>query len=95
MVCLVNDIIQALQQLEIFEFSQKYISNANYLYILICKIPEAYIIILKWKEEEFEDSKGEIRIHISKKNRQRNGLKKKHKRTNNDVQNMHIKLKIE
>jgi hypothetical protein len=47
MVCLVNNIIQALQQLEIFEFSQKYISNANYLYILICKIPEAYIIIFK------------------------------------------------
>ena len=95
MVCLVNDIIQALQQLEILEFSQKYISNANYLHILICKIPVAYIIILKWKEEEFEDSKGAIRIHISKKNRQHNGLKKKHKRTNNDVQNMHIKLKIE
>jgi hypothetical protein len=50
---------------------------------------------LKWKEEEFEDSKGEIRIHISKKNRQHNGLKKKHKRTNNDVKNMHKKLKIE
>jgi hypothetical protein len=27
--------------------------------------------------EEFEDTKGEIRIHISKKNRQRNGQKKK------------------
>ena len=93
MVCLVNDIIQALQQLEIFEFSQKYISNANYLYILICKIPEAYIIILKWKEEEFEDSKGEIRIHISKKNRQHNGQKKKYKRTNNYLQNLHIELK--
>ena len=32
---------------------------------------------------------------ISKKNRQHNGQKKKHKRTNNDLQNIHIKLKIE
>jgi len=34
-------------------------------------------------------------IGISKKNRQHNGQKKKHKRTNNDLQNIHIKLKIE
>jgi hypothetical protein len=46
-------------------------------------------------EEEFEDTKGAIRIHISKKNRQHNGQKKKYKRTNNDQQNIHIKLKIE
>ena len=32
--------------------------------------------------EEFEDAKGGIRIHISKKNRQHNGKKKKYKRTN-------------
>ena len=31
---------------------------------------------------------------ISKKNRQHNGQKKKYKRTNNDLQNIHIKLKI-
>jgi hypothetical protein len=36
-----------------------------------------------------------IRILISKKNRQHNGQKKKYKRTNNDLQNIHIKLKIE
>jgi hypothetical protein len=35
------------------------------------------------------------RIHISKKNRQHNGQMKKYKRTNNDLQNIHIKLKIE
>jgi hypothetical protein len=29
--------------------------------------------------EEFEDAKGAIRIHISKKNRQHNGQKKKYK----------------
>jgi hypothetical protein len=45
--------------------------------------------------EEFEDTKGVIRIRISKKNRQRNDQKKKDKRTNNDLQNIHIKLKIE
>ena len=43
--------------------------------------------------EEFEDTKGEFRIRIPKKNRQHNGQKKKYKRTNNDLK--HIKLKIE
>jgi hypothetical protein len=38
--------------------------------------------------------KGQSDIRIAKKNRQRNGQKKKHKRTNNDQQNIHIKLKI-
>jgi hypothetical protein len=42
--------------------------------------------------KEFEDTKGVIRIRISKKNK---GQKKKYKRTNNDLQNIHIKLKIE
>jgi hypothetical protein len=46
-------------------------------------------------KEEFADTKGVIRIHISKKNRQHNGQKKKDKRTNNDLQNIPIKLKIE
>ena len=46
-------------------------------------------------QEEFEDTKGVIRIRILKKNRQYNGQKKKYKRTNNDLQNIHIKLKIE
>jgi hypothetical protein len=41
-------------------------------------------------EEEFEDTKGEIRIRTSKKNRQHNGQKKKYKRTNNDLQNIHM-----
>ena len=45
--------------------------------------------------EEFEDTKGVIRIRISKKNKQHNGQKKKYKRTNKDLQNIHIKLKIE
>ena len=41
-----------------------------------------------WKK--FEDTKGVIRIRISIKNRQHNGQKKKYKRTNNDLQNIHI-----
>jgi hypothetical protein len=45
--------------------------------------------------EEFEDTKGVIKIHISKTNRQHNGQKKMYKWTNNDLQNIHIKLKIE
>jgi hypothetical protein len=44
--------------------------------------------------EEFEDTKGVIRIRISK-NRQHNGQKKKYKSTNNDLKSVHIKLKIE
>jgi hypothetical protein len=35
----------------------------------------------------FEDTKGIIRIRISKKNRQHNGQKKNYKRTNNNLQN--------
>ena len=47
-------------------------------------------------QEEFEDTKGVVRFRISKKNRHHhNGQKKKHKRTMNDLQNIHIKLKIE
>jgi len=45
--------------------------------------------------EEFVDTKGVIKIHKSKKDRQYNGQKKKDKRTNNDLQNMKHKLKIE
>jgi hypothetical protein len=42
-------------------------------------------------KEEFEDTKGVIRIRISKKNRQHNGQKKKYKRTKNGLHNIHIK----
>jgi len=37
-------------------------------------------------KEEFEDTKGVIRICTSKKNRQHNGQKEKYKRTNNYLQ---------
>ena len=46
-------------------------------------------------QEEFEDTKGVIRIRKSKKNRQHNGQKKKDKGTDNDLQNVNITLKIE
>jgi len=46
-------------------------------------------------KEEFENTKETNGIRISKKNRQHNGQKKKYKRTNNDLQNIHITLKIE
>jgi hypothetical protein len=36
-------------------------------------------------EEEFEDTKGVIRIRISKKNRQHNGQKIKFKRTKENI----------
>ena len=45
--------------------------------------------------EEFKDTKGVIRILKPKKNRQHNRQEEKYKRTNNDLQNIHIKLKIE
>ena len=44
--------------------------------------------------EEFEDTKGVIRIRKLKKNRQNNGQNKKDKSTSNDLQNIHIKLRI-
>ena len=43
--------------------------------------------------EEFDDTKGVIRIRKSKKDRQHNGQEKKDKRTNNDLQNITQKTK--
>ena len=51
-----------------------------------------YVFLMK---DEFEDNKGVIRIRKSKKDRQHNGQKKKDKRTNKEIQNIDIKLKIE
>jgi hypothetical protein len=48
----------------------------------------------QYRQEELDDTKAVIRIRLSQ-NRQHNGQKKKYKRTNNDLQNIHIKLKIE
>ena len=53
----------------------------------------AYILPQYCKEEEFEDTKGIIRICKSKKERHHNGQAKKDKRTNNDLQNTTQKTK--
>jgi len=45
-------------------------------------------------KEEFQDTKGVISIRKSK-DRQNNDQEKKYKRTNNDLQNIHIKLNID
>ena len=52
-------------------------------------------LIAKMMHEESEDTKGVITLGILKKNRQHNGHNKKFNRINNDLQNIHIKLKIE
>ena len=44
--------------------------------------------------QELEDTKWVIRIRISKKNRQHSGQKKRCKKTNNDLKNIHITIKI-
>jgi hypothetical protein len=58
----------------------------------LISLKDIVTLILK---EEFEDTKGVIRIRISKKTREHNGQKKKYKATKNGLQNIHIKLKIE
>ena len=54
-----------------------------------------HLVILYMAQEEFGDTKGVIRIRKSKKNREDIGQKKKYKGTNNDLQNIRIKRKIE
>ena len=49
--------------------------------------------LIRLDQEESEDTKGVIRIRKSKNDRHYNGKKKKDKRTNNNLQNIHIKLK--
>jgi len=49
---------------------------------------------MHYKQEEFENTKVVIRIRKSKKDRQHNDQKKKDKSINNNLQNIHIKLKI-
>ena len=46
-------------------------------------------------QEEFQDIIWAIRIRISKKNKQHNGQMKKHNKTSNNPQNIHIKPNIE
>ena len=51
--------------------------------------------VLRWpSKKSLKMPKGVTRIRISKKNRQHNIQKKKYKRRNSDLQNIHIRLKI-
>jgi len=62
------------------------------------KITISHSSVRKWTtsgSQELEDNKGVIRIHKLKKNRQHNGQKIKDNRTNNDLQNITHKTKIE
>ena len=58
-------------------------------------ISKMYQYYTECLQKELEDTKGVIRIRKSKKNREHNYQKKKYKRTNTDLQNIHRKLKIE
>ena len=55
----------------------------------------AEVVFSWWSfiQDEFEDTKGVIRIRNSK-NRQHNGQKKKDKMKNNEMQNIHIQIEI-
>jgi len=53
----------------------------------LCKLQTVYKVY-----EEFEYTKGVIIIRISKKKKQYNDQKKRYKRTNNNLQNIHIQL---
>ena len=46
-------------------------------------------------QDKIKDTNGVIRSRKLKKDRQHKGQKKKYKRTNNDLQNIHTKIKIE
>ena len=80
-------------QQELLNFIRTYHAHMAQLFIKVW-----HILRVKRKgkfvTEEFEDTKGLIRICKSK-DRQHNGQKKKYKRTNNNLQNINIKLKIE
>jgi len=51
--------------------------------------------VIHFIKEEFEDSKGEIRIRKSKRDSQQTMAKKNDKRTNNDLQNTTHRTKDE
>ena len=69
--------------------------SPNLIYDTPCSGLPSYRASFNILQEELEDTKRVIRIRISKKKRQHNGQKKKLKRTNNNPQNIHVKLNIE
>ena len=74
-------------------FFNDFISSANkkmYTFNEFADIHNVKINFVEWLwYEVFEDTKGNIRIHISK-NRQHYGQMKKVQRTNNDQQNIRL-----
>jgi hypothetical protein len=68
------------------------VSDVRYLCVSGFSILDCPISLI---QGEFEETKAVIRIRKSKKDKQRNGQKKNDKKINNDLQNIHIKLKIE
>ena len=56
------------------------------LFVYKINIANIYSYTFIVQQEEFEDTKGVIRIRKSKKDRQHNDQKKKDKRTTNDLQ---------
>jgi hypothetical protein len=96
---MLKNVLVSLHSLKQWASAPLFLRNGELLDILLCI---TYIPSLTGRnyfclflEEEFKDTKGVIKIRISMKNRQHNGQKKKYKRTNNDIQNIHIKLKTE
>jgi len=77
-------------QIIIQMYEQAILIRMNHLQTLL-----HFFVWIIYMREEFEDTKRVIRIRKSKMNRQHNGQKKNCKRTNNDLQNIYIKLKIE
>jgi hypothetical protein len=83
-------------------YLDKKITNINDIITLKATAYILSIILFKPVDIQKDDTnkkslkipKGAIRIRISKKNRQHNGTMKKYKKTNNDLQNIHIELKI-
>ena len=73
----------------------KHLYFPKYIVCLISTISIQMVLLDFIVKKELEDTKVVIIIRISKKNRQHNGQAKKYKKTNNDLQNMHIKLKID
>jgi hypothetical protein len=71
------------------------IFSSHVCHVRSSMIYSSKILVMSLRRVQFEDTKGVIRIRKSKENRQHNGQNKKVKRTKNDLQNIHIKLKTE
>ena len=68
--------------------------TGHYLNIYLLNL-NIYTLFNCCDTKELEDTRKLTRVRKSKKDRQHNGQKKKYKRKNNDLQSIHIKLKIE